>query len=146
MLHFLLSGTAERNYHFHGLYIEGQGHGKWPKTVFWAEIMDKYLQTHIEVLNSVLVRVPINNYNYEQLIGLFSYSFSKKHLHHGVIYCRCFTNCFYSTHINANVVSTIIGLVRSHLICSYLLNPMFVDQQSVGREKLSNLQLLGNRY
>ena len=38
-------------------------------TIFGAEIICKYLQTHIEVLKqciTVLVRVPINNYNYVQ--------------------------------------------------------------------------------
>ena len=34
---------------------------------------------------------------------------------------RHFANCFYSTRINADVVSTISGCMRSHLICSYLL-------------------------
>ena len=38
-----------------------------------AESMYKYLQTHriLKFSNYVLVRVPINNYNYEQLIALF---------------------------------------------------------------------------
>ena len=42
--------------------------------------MYKYLQTHIEVLKlgSVLVGVPINNYNYEQPIALFVILLAKK--------------------------------------------------------------------
>ena len=41
------------------------------KHYFVVESMYKYLQIHIEVSNCVLVKVPINNYNYEQLIALF---------------------------------------------------------------------------
>ena len=40
----------ERNGHFHRLYIKGQGHRKWPKTLFGMESMEKYFKTHIEVL------------------------------------------------------------------------------------------------
>ena len=52
----------------------GQGHRKWLKTLIGAESMYKYLYTHTYTLkfsNGVLVRVPINNYNYEQPIELF---------------------------------------------------------------------------
>ena len=51
--------------------------------------MYKYLQTHIEVLKSVLLRVPINNNNYEQPIALFVIILAKNTFtnQHGVIYC-----------------------------------------------------------
>ena len=56
----------------------------------------------LKLSNSVLVRVPNNNYNYEQPIALLIILLAK-HLCHGVIQCnRCFAKCFYSTHINAN--------------------------------------------
>ena len=67
----------ERYSKFHGLYIKFQGHGKGrvigpaPRSSKVAESMYKYLQTHIEVLKLVLLRVPINNNNYEQPIALF---------------------------------------------------------------------------
>ena len=50
----------------------------------------------------ILVRVIINNYNYEQPIAPFLILRQKKHLRQGVIQCnRCFANYFYSTRINA---------------------------------------------
>ena len=49
----------------------GHDHRKWPKTLFGAEIMYKYLHTRLKFSNGVLVRVSINNYNNEQQIALF---------------------------------------------------------------------------
>ena len=50
--------------------------------------MYKYLQTHNEVLKlciTVLVRVPINNYNYKQPIAFFVILLAMKHLSKGAI-------------------------------------------------------------
>ena len=53
----------------------------------WVESMYKYLQTHWSS-NCVLLRVPINNNNYEQLIALFIIIAKNTSMnHHGVIYC-----------------------------------------------------------
>ena len=60
--------------------------------------------------NGVLVRVPINNYNYEQPLALFVILLQQKHFCHGKIQDnKYFPNCFYSFRINADVVSTIIS-------------------------------------
>ena len=78
----------ERYSKFCGLYIKFQGHGKWPWTWwgprkrqgYWprpplvievAESMYKYCKHILKFSNCVLLRVPINNDNYEQPIALF---------------------------------------------------------------------------
>ena len=56
------------------------GHGKWRKACI-------NICEHIEILNCVLLRVPINN-NYEQPIALFIILTKNTFMnHHGVIYC-----------------------------------------------------------
>ena len=79
----------------------------------------------LEFLNYVIVRVLINNYNYKRPIALFIIFLANKHLCYCVIQCnRCFANYFYFTHfygVPMDVLSTIVTLGRSHLICSCLL-------------------------
>ena len=92
----------ERYNNFYGLYIKfqgcesgrepGEGHcqcviGPPPQSWKVAKTMYKYLQTHIEVLKLVFVRVPINNHYFEQPIAPFIIILAKNTFtnHHGVI-------------------------------------------------------------
>ena len=50
---------------------------------------------------------------------------------------RCFANSFYSTHINANVLSTIVGLGRSPVY-----RVIFIPTEDLGDQFLLNLCLL----
>ena len=94
----------ERCSNFYGLYIKFQGCGKWPWTWWgqrkgqghrphrhshgkWQKACINICKHKLKFSNCVLVRVPINNNNYEQLIALSVIILAKNNFtnHHGVI-------------------------------------------------------------
>ena len=92
----------ERYSNFCGLYIKFQGHGKWPRPgevvgkgrvagpahpshQKWRKACINICKHILKFSNCVLVRVPINNNNYEQPIALFVIILAKNTFrnHHG---------------------------------------------------------------
>ena len=86
-----------------------------PLTWAWkvAESMYKYLQTHriLKFSNCVLVRVPINNYNYEQQITLFVILLAKKNLHESP-WCNLRGSLTFK--LEVLVISIVIDCDRGH--------------------------------